>query len=422
MNYTKELLDGKKVKFQITLDKEEWNKELEHAYEHTKAKYKVQGFRPGKAPRKVIEQAYGKYVFVDEALNNSFYKYYNEVLDKESELEIVGEPRIDVKKVDDDGVILEIENDLKPEVKLGAYTNLGIEKETAKVSAQEVNNELKAMQEKSARLVEVDRKIKKGDTVKFDFTGKLNGVAFDGGSAKDFELEIGSGQFVPGFEDQMVGIKKGETKDLKITFPEDYSAKELAGKETIFEVTIHEIREKQLPELDDEFAKNVSEFDTLEEYKKDLKKHLLEDKKKQIENNYEDKLIETVVNNAEVEIPESMINEQVDMFIHDFEHRLAHQGLKFEDYLKFTGSNMEDFKKSKKDDAKQAVKSRLVLEEIVKKEKLTAEKDEIEAKIAEIAKNTGKEVDEFKKTLDEHKLNHIVNDIVIDKILKVIKK
>lgn len=422
MKYTKELIDGKKVKIVLTVEKEEWNKELELAYEKTKAKYKVQGFRPGKAPRKVIEQAYGKYVFMDEALNNGFFKYYNEVLDKEKEIQVVGEPKVDVKKIDDNGFILEIEQDLKPEVKLGEYKALGLEKPVVKVTAAEVTKELKAMQEKSARIVEVDRKVKNGDTVVMDFSGSLNGVKFDGGTAKDFELEIGSGQFIPGFEDQMIGMKKGETKNLTVTFPENYHSKDLAGKESVFEVTVHVIREKQLPALDDEFAKNVSEFDTLEDYKKDLKSTLLAEKKSKSEFEYEQKLIETAVANATVEVPQSMIDEEVNHSIRDFEHRLAHQGLKFADYLNYLGTNLEDFKKSKSEEAAKSVKTRLVLEEIIKAENVTVEPKEIEKEIANMAEKMNKPVEEFKKGLDENRINNIVNGLIIEKIVKIIKK
>ncbi len=421
MNYTKEL-SKKDVKFEITLSKEEWQTEIDHAYEHIKGRFKVEGFRNGKAPRKVIEKQYGEGVFYDEALNHCFYEYYDEVLSKEQDVEVIGNPQVNIKKIDSDGLIIEVTQALKPEVKLGAYKALELEKPEVKVSAKEVNDELKKIQEKSARMVKVDREVKNGDTAVIDFSGSVNGKKFDGGTAKDYELVIGSGSFIPGFEEQIVGMKAGETKDITVKFPDEYPAEELKGKDSVFEIVLHEVREKVLPALDDEFAKNVSEFDTLDEYKKDLKKQLLKDKEKHASYELEEKMIETITNNAEVDVPEVMVDEQVEEFIHDFEHRLTHQGLRLADYLNYTGQNIDELKKSRHDDAVKTCKTRLVLGEIIKQEKLTVEDADLEQGIALHASYMGQPVEDFKKNIDEHELSHIANEVLINKLMKFLKK
>lgn len=421
MKYTKELQD-KEVKFEITLDEKEWQEELEHVYEHTKSKYKVEGFRNGKAPRKVIEKQYGEMVFYDEAINNCFYKYYDEVLSKEPEVEVVGNPSVDIPKINASTLVLSIKQTLKPKVTLGEYKNLGLEKPTVKVVAKDVNDRLQSMQQKSARMVKIDREIKKGDTAVFDFSGSVDGVKFDGGTATNYELEIGSGQFIAGFEDQMIGMKAGEHRDVKVTFPADYPAENLKGKEAVFAVDVHEVREKVLPELDDEFAKNVSEFDTLEELKKDIKKQITMEKQQKADYELQEQMIEKISQNATVEIPEVMIDEQVEEFIHDFEHRLAHQGLKLEDYLAFSGTNLDDLKKLRRTDAEKTCKTRLVLEQIIKQEDIKVEDQDIEQSIAVHAGYAEQNVEEFKKNLDEHMLSHIVNEVLINKLLKFLKE
>lgn len=422
MKYTKELLKSKQVKFEINLSHEEWEKELDHVYEHQKSKFNVEGFRKGKAPRKVIEKQYGESIFYNDALNEAFYHYFNEVLEKEPEVEMVGNPKLDVKKLDNTGVTLEVVIDVKPEVKLGAYKGLTVEKTKAKVTAKEVDEKINKMLEKSARFVKVDREVKNGDIAVIDFTGYNNGVAFDGGHAENFELEIGSHRFIEGFEEQIIGMKAGEEKDINVTFPKEYPVEALKGAPAVFKIKLHEVREKQMPALDDEFAKNVSEFDTLADYKKSVKEELL--KKKEVDANfeYEEKLIEAVVNNAEVEISASMIDEQADAFIHDFEHRLSHQGLKLEDYVNYMGTTVEELKASRLEDAKKTCKTRLVMDAIIKAENLTVEQKDIDDAIAKQALKMGTTVEEVKKGLNNHALSHIANDIIVEKLLTLLKE
>ena len=421
MEYTKEVLADKKIKFTVKMTAEDWAQALENAYNATKGKYRVQGFRAGKAPRKVIEKEYGDTVFYDEALNESFYRYYNQILVDEK-LEVVGEPKVGVEKIESEGVTLTITVEPYPEVKLGAYTGLTIEKEEVKVSAAEVNGTIKEMQEKAGRMVVVDREAKEGDTLTIDFVGKKDGVEFQGGLAKGYELKLGSGTFIPGFEDQLVGTKAGDEKVLNVVFPKDYPAEELADKPCTFDVTVHEVREKVLPELDDEFAKNVSEFDTMEEYKKSVKEQLKKKKEQEAEQKAEEKLLEVITDNAEVEVPEVMIEEQAEAFVHDFAHRLEHQGLNIDDYVKYMNTTVDALKKSRLDDAKKTVRTRLVLEAIMDKEGIKIEKEELEKAIADHAKFNGMEVEEFKKTVHDHYLNDIANNLLIGKLFDFLKK
>lgn len=421
MEYTKELLADKKVKFTINLSSKEWEDAVENAYNETKNRYKVQGFRAGKAPRRVIENAYGKSVFYDEALNDCFYKYYNEVLNTEK-IEPVGNPKLDVEKLDEKGVTLTITTAVYPEVKLGAYKDIKIAKEDVKVTASEVNGAIKDMQEKSARMVKVDRPAKNGDEVIIDFVGKKDGVAFDGGTAKGYELKLGSGAFIPGFEDQLVGIKAGENKTINVTFPKDYPAEELADKPRTFDVECHEVREKVLPKLDDEFAKNVSEFDTLDEYKKSVKEEITKQKQQKADQDAQAKLLETISDNAVVDIPQEMIEEQANDFIKDFSQRLESQGLKLDDYVKYMNTTVEKLKESRMEDAKKTVKTRLVLEAILKAEKISLEKEELDKEIERQAKFSGVSVEEFKKTISEPLMGQIANNIVINKLLDFLKK
>ena len=421
MEYTKEVLADKRVKLTIKITAEEWENALQKAYEETKGKYRVQGFRTGKAPRKVIEREYGDTVFFDEALNDSFYKYYDEAIEKEK-LDVVGNPNVSVDKIESSGVTMTVTTAVYPEVKLGAYTGLTIEKEQVKVSAAEVNGAVKDMQEKAGRMVKVEREAKNGDTVIIDFVGKKDGVAFDGGTAKGYELVLGSGAFIPGFEDQLVGAKAGEEREVNVTFPKDYPAADLADKLCIFEVKVNEVREKVLPELNDDFAKNVSEFDTLEEYKKSVKEQIKKQKEQRAEQQAEEKLLVMITDNATVDVPEVMVEEQADAFIHDFEHRLAHQGLTLDGYLEYMNTTVEKLKESRMDDARKTVKTRLVLDAILKKENITIEKEEVEKAVEEQAKFSGMEVEEFKKNVHDHVINDIANNIVMTKLLDFLKK
>jgi len=416
MKYTKELLEKNKVKFTVETTKEEWEHCLAHSFEHNKEKYTVQGFRKGKAPRNIIEKNYGEYVFYDDAINHSFSHNYTEILDKETDLEPVNHPSVNILNFDN-GLKYEIVVEVKPEVILGDYKGLEIKKDKVKVTNEEIETELKLAQDKAGRLVSVERPVQNGDTATIDFSGSLNGVKFDGGTAQDYDLVIGSGSFIPGFEEQLVGMKKGETKTIEVTFPETYFEESLKGKPVNFEVTIKEVRVKELPELDDEFAKNYSEFETLEEYKADVKNTIKENKEKESNYKYENDLIDKVTDNATVEVSDTIIEKQIDEFIKDFEYRLMYQGYKLEDYLKHMNSTMQELRESRREDAIKTAKTKLVLEEIIKREKIEVTEQEVENKLKEMAESRNIKLEDFKKGLNEQFFNRIYGQMITDKLL-----
>jgi|AntRauTorcE11897_2_1112592.scaffolds.fasta_scaffold00001_351 trigger factor len=422
MKYTKEIQKDKKVKFEIELTKEEWEEQLQKAYEHDKGKYDIEGFRKGKAPKSVIENKHGETVFYEHALEHAFYDHYGEILKKEKEVEPVANPSLDVKKMDKNGVTLEVVVEVKPEVTLGEYKGLKIKQNDNTISDDEVKAELMLEQDKASRLVDVDRPIKKGDTVTFDFVGKLNGEKFEGGSAENYELEIGSNKFIPGFEEQMIGLKKGDNKELKVTFPENYHAENLKGKETTFEVTVHSVKEKQLPELNDELAQNMSEFETLGEWKESVKKKLQDKKTQETKIQAENDLINKVVENSSVEAPESLVEQQIDSFIKDFEYKLMYQGMKLDDYLKMMKTTKEDLRADRREDAIKTVKTKLVLEAVIKKEKLEVTNDEFNEKLKLLSAKENKSLEEYKKELTEQKVDSLVNDLMVNKLLKLLRE
>ncbi len=422
MKYTKKLLEDKRIEFTINVNKNEWEEALENAYKENKGKYNIQGFRKGHAPRKVIEKTYGDTVFYDDAINNAFYRYYFEILSKEKEVEPVTNPDIRVSKIDDNGLELVVTIIPKPEVTLGEYTGLEIEKKQVKVSKEEVSHELEHMRESRVKFVSVDREVKNGDVATIDFEGSIGNVKFEGGSATDFDLEIGSKSFIDNFEDQIVGLKKGDTKDVKVTFPENYHVDTLKGKPAVFKVTVKDVKEKVYPELNDTFADEVSEFSTLKELEEDTKKKLKERKEKEEASQRESKLIEKIVDNASVEIPQIMVDEQVDDFIKDFEYRLSYQGLSLDGYLKYANTTLDDLRKSRIEDARKTVKTRLVLEKIMVKEKLDITDEDIVNKFSEHAPDKKTvTIEDVRKTMGEEQFNYFANSLLLSKLMTFLK-
>ena len=422
MKYEKKILDDKRIEVKLNVSKEEWDSALEHAYESNKGKYSVQGFRKGHTPRKVIEKTYGDTVFYDDAIDDCFYRYYFEMLSKEKDIKPVSAPEVNISKIDENGLELILRITQEPEVALGDYKGIAIEKKEIKVSASEVNHELEHMKESRAKYVSVDREIKNGDTATIDFVGSIDGKKFDGGSAEDFDLEIGSKSFIDNFEDQLVGLKKGDKKDVKVTFPENYHVDDLKGKPAVFAVEVKDVKEKQYPEIDDKFADEVSEFSTLKELKEDIKKKLVERKTREEQNEAESKLIDKICENAKVEIPQVMVDNQVEDFIKDFERRLSYQGLNLDGYLKYTGTTLEDLRKSRVEDAKKTVKTRLVLTAIMEKEKIDVTEQEIADKFNEGTKDKPKTIEEIQKTLGPDQYNYMANSLLLNKLMKFLKE
>lgn len=414
--------DGKLV-VEFKLNADEWEAEVQKSYEKNKGKYKLDGFRQGKIPRKILEKTYGEYVFYEDALNTVCDNSFFDMLEKETDIKAVDYPDISVKSVSKDGVEFNATITLLPEVTLGAYTGLEVKKDAVKVTAEEVNQKLKELQDKQARYVDVkDRAAKMGDLVNIDFVGSMDGVAFEGGSAKDFELELGSHSFIAGFEEQVVGMKIDEQKDLNVTFPKEYHAEKLAGKPAVFAVKLLAIREKQVPEIDDKFAQDVSEFNTLEELKKDEKEKIKKEKEEFAEKEVENKLVDAVVANAEVNIPKCMVTNQINRAIEETKRSLASQGMSYEMYLAYIGMTDEKFRESREADTEKQIKTTLVLTELVKKEGIKAEEADIDAKLAELAEKMKKTAEELKKTMTPSQKEVVENNIISEKVIKFLKE
>ena len=422
MKYTKKVLEDKRVQINLSLDAKEWEEAVQAAYEKNKGKYAVQGFRKGHTPRKVLEKTYGPSLFFDDAIDGCFYRYYFEVLSKEKDLEPVAAPEIEINSVSEKGLELTLKITVKPEVTLGEYKGLKVEKKEVKVTKAEVDKELNGMLESRVKYVEVEREVKNGDIATIDFSGSIDGVKFDGGTATDFDLEIGSKSFIDNFEDQLIGLKKGDKKDVTVTFPKEYHEVSLQGKPAVFAVEIKAIKEKQYPELNDTFASEVSEFETLKELTENTKKKLLEAKQKEEAAKAENKLIDMIVDNAKVEVPAAMVEQQVEDFIKDFEYRLSYQGLSLEGYLQYANTTVEALKESRREDAKRTVKTRLVLEKILTEEKLEVTDKDLEDKFNEHNKDKKKSIAEIKKTLNPEQLNYFENSILLNKLMNYLKE
>ncbi len=414
--------NANEVKLELTVEASKFEEAINKVYFKSAKYFNIPGFRKGKAPMKIVEKYYGEEIFFEDAFNEVAPDALEEAV-KENNLEVVSRPDIDVKQIEKGkDLIFTAVFQTKPEAKLGKYKGIEIKKIEYNVTDEEINHELMHMQEHNSRLITVeDRPVEKGDTVTIDFEGFVDGKAFEGGKAENHELEIGSNTFIPGFEDQIIGMKIDEEKDINVKFPEEYFSKDLAGKDATFKIKLHEIKKKELPELDDEFAKDVSEFDTLEELKKSIKDRLEKQNKEKEKFEIEEEVIKEVCKNVEVEIPSGMIETETENMLKDLETRLSYQGLKLDQYLQIIGKTKEDIKKEYEPQANEAVKSRLMLEAVIKAEKIEALDDEIEAKMKEMAKNYGRENDEeFMK--NENVANYIKEGIKSEKALDFLVK
>lgn len=414
MNSTVEKTGNNLVKLTITVSHEEFEEGKKRAYAKKKGTFAaVPGFRKGKAPLKVFEAHYGEHVLFEDAFEEVFPETYQKAV-MENDIKVVDRPSVDIDNVEQDGTLIyTAEVYVMPEVKLGEYKGIEIEEIVYNVSEDEVNNAVEKELEKAARWVEADREVQNGDNIILDFKGMVDGEAFEGGTAEDYMLEdVGSGKFIPGFEEQLVGMKKDETKDVKVTFPEEYGAKELAGKEAVFVCTIKDVKEKELPELDDEFAKDVSEFDTLEEYKEDVKKNLQEDADKKAFNQMLDEVVKKATDNAEIDIPDCMIQRQIDYIVEDMNYRLSMQGLNVETYLQYTGSTMEAFRDECKTSAYDKVKTQLVLDAIIEEEKIQASEELMNKELEAMANMYAKDVESFKEQMSEDDKGYLESSVL----------
>ena len=411
--------NANEVKLEITVEAEKFENAMKKVYFQNAKYFNIPGFRKGKAPMNIVEKYYGEQIFYEDAFNEVATEAYEEAI-KENKIEAVSRPEVDIAQMEKGkDLIFSAVVQTKPEVKLGKYKGVEIEKIEYKADKKAVDHELGHMQEHNSRLITVDdRPLENGDTATIDFEGFVDGVAFDGGKAEGHELEIGSGAFIPGFEEQLVGMEIDGEKEIKVTFPKEYFSKDLAGKDATFKVKLHEIKKKELPELDDEFAKDVSEFDTLEELKKSIKEKLTKNNEQRAKYETEDAAIKAVCEESELDVPSGMIELEIDNMLKDFEQRLAYQGLNLEQYLKMLGKTEEEIRKEYEPQAIEAIKSRLVLEAIIKAEKIEASEDEIKAKMEEMAKSYGKDVEELSK--NENLKEYLAEGIKSEKALEFI--
>ncbi len=419
MNYTQAVGEKSTVKLTITFTEDEWQNAIMQAYTRTRGKYSVPGFRKGKAPKPVLENYYGKSVFFDEAFNVLYREHYFAILEKEKDsFTAVGEPELSVDSLEEGkGLVLSAVVPVKPDVEIEAYTGLKIKKYAYNVSDGDVEAEVKKLLERNATDVEASgRPCKNGDKVNIDFSGSVDGEKFAGGTAEEYDLVLGSGSFIPGFEEQVVGMEIGGTRDITVKFPDDYQADNLRGKEAVFEIKLNKITEKQLPELTDEYVKKHAGAESVEAYKNTVREKLLKNAESRSRDETENSIIEEICKHAKAEIPEAMIESEIDRLVQDFSYRLMYQGLKLEDYIKYMGQTMEQFRAQYNPQAAPRVLSQLVIDKIIRTEGFTAEDAEVEAKIAEQAASVEKTAEEYKKSMDPRQYEYIKSDIIITKL------
>lgn len=418
MSVQVENLEKNMAKLTIDVSAEEFEKGLQAAYQKQKKSISIPGFRKGKVPRQLVEKMYGAGIFYEDAANSIIPQAYEEAV-AESNLDIVSQPEIDVTQIEKGkDFIFTATVALKPDVTLGEYKGIAVPKTDTTVTDEEVDAEVKKEQEKNGREVSVeDRPAEMGDTVNIDYEGKVDGVAFAGGTAQGHDLKLGSNTFIPGFEDQLVGINVGETKDITVTFPEEYHTEELKGKEAVFTCTANKITKTEYPEIDDDFAQDVSEFDTLEEYKADVRKTLTERKEEQAKQAKRDAAVSKAATNAEIDIPEPMINTQADQMVNNFARRLQAQGMTLEQYMQYTGADLNTMREQLKPQAVLQIRNQLVLEKIAETEKIEVSDEDLDKEIEEMAKTYQMEADKMKELIGETELENIRKDLAVQKAI-----
>ncbi len=389
------------VKLEFTVESNIFDEGIKKVFNKNAKYFNIPGFRKGKAPINIVERYYGSEIFYEDTFNEIVPSIYDEAI-KEKKLDVVSKPQIDIVQMEKGkDLIFTAIVSTKPEMKLGKYKGITLEKIEYKVTNKDIENELNSMAERNSRIVSItDKAIEKGNIAVIDFVGTVDGVEFEGGKAENHELELGSNTFIPGFEDQVVGMKIDEVKDINVKFPDDYFSKELAGKDAVFKVTLHEIKKKELPKIDDEFAKDVSEFDTLKELKEDIKTKKEKQNEDKAKSELEEKALKTILDNSEVDIPGPMVELEIDNMQEDMNRRLSYQGINLEQYLNMIGKTLTDFRKENEEPAKDSIKYRLLLEAICNDAKIEAKEEDISAKITELATAYGKKEEELKQNND----------------------
>ena len=422
MTISVEKLSSNKVKISFDIEAEKFEEAMQKSYLKNRGRVNVPGFRKGKAPRKLIENMYGEGVFYDDAFEALFPEAYDKAVE-ENALEPVDRPNVDIQQIGS-GKNLQFTAEVfvRPDVTLGEYKGLKVERHEHPVTDEQVDVQVEQARQRAAREISVeDRAVQDDDIVNLDYEGTVDGVAFEGGTAKGQRLTIGSGQFIPGFEEQMVGMQIGEEKDLSVKFPEEYHAKELAGKDAVFHVKVNSITVRELPALDDDFAKDVSEFDTLDAYKQDIRAKLEAESKEHCDAEFENALVDAAVANATLDVPGAMIERQIDGMLRDFQMRLAYQGMRLEDFMKYTGQGIEELRTQYREQADKRVRAELVLQAIKKAEGIEATDEEVEAEIAKFAEEGKKTVEEFKASLKPEDIDYLKDSIGIRKTVDMLK-
>ena len=423
MATTFEKLSSNKVKLGFVVESDKFDEGIRKAYQRNVKKFNIPGFRRGKAPMKIIENYYGPGVFYEDAFDIIFPDIYRAALE-EHDVKPVDRPELDVEQIEKGKELkFTVEVFVRPDVELGQYTHLGIEKKVEEVTDDDVMADIERARDRAARYVEVtDREAKLDDQANIDYQGLLDGVPFEGGTAQGHELVLGSGAFIPGFEDQVVGMKIGEEKDINVTFPENYHSEELAGKPVVFKVKLNSLREKEMPELDDEFVKDVSETaNTVDEYKKEIREKLEKQAEERADAAFESEIIETVSDNAKIDIPKAMVEEQIDVMLRDMELRMMYQGLRMQDFLKYSGQTMEQLRDTYRQQAEDRVKTQLTLEAITKAEGIEPTDEEIDKELSRFAEQGKKTLEEFKKDMPEGDLAYFKEVATINKTVKFLK-
>lgn len=423
MNVKLEKKEKNIVELEIEVDSGVFEEGLKKAFQKNAKRFNVPGFRKGKAPRNIIETYYGAEVLYEDALNEVFPEAYEEAV-KETDIFPVDRPKLDIKQIGKgQNLIFTASVTVKPKVELGEYKDIEIEKIEVNITDEDVEKEIEKSAEKNARIVTIeDRGIQEGDIAEIDFKGFIDGEPFEGGEGLDFPLEIGSNKFIEGFEEQLIGGRPGDDIKVNVTFPEDYNPSELAGKEALFEVIVNDVKTKEMPVIDDEFAKDVSEFDTLEEYKEDLRKKLTESEEQKAENEFKSKLIDKVVDNATVEIPKVMVDKQIDITLRDFDNNLRYQGYSLEQYLQMAQMDIDTFKEQGRDRAERDVKTQLVLEEIGKRENVQVSDEEFKEEVSKLSGKYQKDEEEFMKLLRDDDIEYIKGTIITKKTIEILKE
>ena len=423
MATTFEKLSSNKVKLGFVVESEKFDEGIRKAYQRNVKKFNIPGFRRGKAPMKIIENYYGPGVFYEDAFDIIFPDIYRAALE-EHDVKPVDRPELEVEQIEKGKELkFTVEVFVRPDVELGQYTHLGIEKKVEEVTDDDVMADIERARDRAARYVEVtDREAKLDDQANIDYQGLLDGVPFEGGTAQGHELVLGSGAFIPGFEDQVVGMKIGEEKDLNVTFPENYHSAELAGKPVVFKVKLNSLREKEVPALDDEFVKDVSETaNTVDEYKKEIREKLEKQAEERADAAFESEIIETISDNAKIDIPNAMVEEQIDAMLRDMELRMMYQGLRMQDFLKYSGQTMEQLRDTYRQQAEDRVKTQLTLEAITKAEGIEPTDEEIDKELSRFAEQGKKTLEEFKKDMQEGDLEYFKEVATINKTVKFLK-